>query len=174
MVKIYKEKRKMRSIMQHETLGPIVYEENFWTGKKNILINNTPLIKQKKKLYLYSDGTTSKTVHVMGNFVTGTKLVIDGETIEITPRAKWYEIACSIFIFALNMIWGNSVALCSIFPIVGGAIGGGISGIIAMGNLLAMKSVKSVALKLVIWLAMLAAMLFICFLVEIFLISLLV
>ena len=164
----------MRSIMQHETLGPIVYEENFWTGKKNIFINNTPLVKQNKKLFLYSNGTTSKTVHVTGNFVTGTKFVIDGETIEMTPGAKWYEIACSVFIFVLNMIWGNSVALCAIFPVVGGAIGGGISGIIAMGNLLAMKSVKSVAVKLAIWIAMLAAMLFICFLVGIFLISLLV
>lgn len=163
----------MRAIVQHETLGPIVYEENAWTGKKSIFINNTPLIKQNKKLFLYSTGTTSKTVQVTGNFLTGTKLVIDGETIEVTPRAKWYEIACSIFIFALNVVWGNSIALCTILPVVGGAIGGLVSGAIAIGNILAMKSVKQVWLKLAIWVGMVVAMLAACSLIGIFLISLL-
>ena len=173
MVKICKEQGKMRTIVQHETLGMIVYEENLWTGKKNIFINNIPLVKQNKKLFLYSNGTTSKTVHVTGNFMSGTKLLIDGETIEITPSAKWYEMMCSVFIIVLNLVWGNNVALCAIFPIVGGAIGGGISGIIAAFNILAMKSVKKVGLKLLVWVGMLAAMLVICFLIGIFLISLL-
>lgn len=156
----------MRSIVQHETLGTIVYEESGWTGKKTILINNTPLVKQNKKLFLYSNGATSKSVHVTGNFLSGTKLIIDNETIEITPTAKWYEIACSVFIFVLNMIWGNNFTLCSIFPIVGGAIGGGISGLIAVGNMLAMKSVKKVWLKLAIWIGMTIAMLVVCFLLA--------
>lgn len=156
----------MRSIVQHETLGTIVYEESVWTGKKTIFINNTPLVKQNKKLFLYSNGTTSKTVQVIGNFLSGTKLIIDNETIEITPTAKWYEIACSVFIFVLNVTWGNNVVLCSIFPIVGGAIGGGISGLIAVGNILAMKSVKKVWLKLAIWIGMTIAMLVVCFLLA--------
>ena len=163
----------MRSIVQHETLGPIVYEESFWLGKKKILINNTPLIKQNKKLFLYPMGETSKTVQVTGNFATGTKLVIDGETIEMTPSAKWYEIACSVFIFVLNIIWGNSVALCTILPIAGGAIGGAISGVLALANVVAMKSVKSVPLKLVIWLGMVVAMLFLCFVAALLFVMLL-
>ena len=39
-----------------------------------------------------------------------------------------FEIVLSILIFAFVMVWGNSAKLCAIFPIVGGAIGGGISG----------------------------------------------
>lgn len=163
----------MRSIVQHETIGSIVYEENFWTGKKNIFINDTPLVKQSKKLFLYSNGIENKTVHVTGNFVAGTKLVIGGETIEMVPSAKWYEIMCSIFIFVLNMVWGNSVALCTIFPVAGGAIGGAISGLIAVANLLVMKSVKSVALKLAIWLAMIVVMLFLCFIAALLFVLLL-
>lgn len=163
----------MRSIVQHETIGSIVYEENFWTGKKNIFINDTPLVKQSKKLFLYSNGIENKTVHVTGNFVAGTKLVIGGETIEMVPSAKWYEIMCSIFIFVLNMVWGNSVALCTIFPVAGGAIGGAISGLVAVANLLVMKSVKSVALKLAIWLAMIVVMLFLCFIAALLFVLLL-
>ena len=164
----------MTSIIQHPTLGTIVYEEGFWTGKKKLSINGKPLTKENKKTFLYSDGEESKVVYLKGNFVSGTKLYIDNEIIEIVPAAKWYEIACSVFIFVLNMIWGNSVALCSIIPIVGGAIGGGISGALALLNVVAMKSVKNVALKLAIWLVMTLAMLVICCLLAFLLVPLFV
>ena len=81
----------------------------------------------------------------------------------------WYEIACSISIFALILVWGNSEYLYSILPVVGGAVGG------AMGfmNLLAMKSCKSVPAKLAVWVAMLLATLFLCFAVALVIFSVL-
>ena len=40
---------------------------------------------------------------------------------------KWYEYILALIIPIFVLTWGNSVYLCSIFPIVGGAIGGAIS-----------------------------------------------
>lgn len=35
----------MKKIIKHENHGDIVYEENFWTGKKNITINGAVATK---------------------------------------------------------------------------------------------------------------------------------
>lgn len=164
----------MRSIVQHETLGMIIYEEGAWTGKKNIWINDVRLVKEDKKTFVYSNGEESKTVYLKGNFVTGVSLFIGNETIEVVPSAKWYEIICSVFIFLLNLVWGNSLSLCAIIPIAGGAIGGGISGLIAMMNILLMKSAKQIGLKLAIWIAMIVAMFFLCFLAALLFVALVV
>ena len=95
------------------------------------------------------------------------KLVIGGETIALVPAATWYEIVCSVLIFAFVLVWGNSVALCSIFPIVGGALGGAVSGAMAIVNLYVMKSVKNIWVKLGLWLGFLVATLAICFVLAV-------
>ena len=164
----------MRTITQHATLGTIVYEENAWTGKKKIIINNVPLEKQSKKSFLFKNGEESKVVQMAGNFVSGTKIYIDNECIELTPAVKWYEVLCSVFIFLLNVIWGNNLVLCSIIPIVGGAIGGAVSGAMAFVNIVAMKSATNVGVKLAIWVAMIALMMLICFLLVFALVPLFV
>ena len=38
--------------------------------------------------------------------------------------AKWYEMALSILIFVFYLIWGTVPALCLIFPVIGGGLGG--------------------------------------------------
>ena len=62
------------------------------------------------------------------------------------------------------MIWGNSVALCSIVPVIGGAIGGGISGIMLATNLIIIKKQSSILKKILITLGMMAATFVICML----------
>ena len=156
----------MQSIIQHDTVGTIVYEESFWSGKKTLMINNVPLVKQNKKTYLWTQDGVTKTVTLTGNFVTGAQLNVDGNSICITAPSKWYEIALAVMIFMMNIIWGNSVELCSIFPIVSGAIGGAVSGLIAFSYLLAAKYVKNIFLKLLIWLGMFIGMFVICFLLA--------
>ena len=94
---------------------------------------------------------------------TGICLKIGEETVEVEQKATWYETACSISVFVLIMVWGNSSYLCSIVPIVGGAIGGAVSGAMGFTNLLLMKACKNVALKLAVWAAMLIATLIVCF-----------
>lgn len=78
---------------------------------------------------------------------------------------KWYEIVLSVLPVALILIWGNSAALVSIVPVVGGALGGLISGIIAVLNLLIVKGVKPIWLKILISIGMLAAAFLLCFLI---------
>ena len=49
----------MKSVVQHEKYGNIIYEENFWTGKKTITIDGTRLEKASKTEFLYPE----KTIH---------------------------------------------------------------------------------------------------------------
>ncbi len=39
----------MRVVVQHESLGEIIYEESFWTGKKKLFIGGEELAKISKK-----------------------------------------------------------------------------------------------------------------------------
>lgn len=153
----------MISTVQHALYGKITYDENFWTGKKAISINGVNLVKEQKNIYSYENGGNKIKVVVRGNFVMGVKLVIAEESIEMTKAATWYEIACSVAMFAFVLAWGNSVYLCSIVPIIGGAMGGFVGCLMSMVNLVAMKSIKNVAAKLAIWLAMFIATFGICF-----------
>lgn len=153
----------MKEIVQHEKIGQIVYEESFWTGKKEVSINGKKLSMQKKNTFLWNCDGQSKIVTVKGSFVTGTKLILDGEEAQLTASPKWYEIVCSVMIFAFIMVWGNSIALCKIVPIVGGAIGGGISGAMAFLNLIMMRMQDKIGLKLATWFVMMALNFGICF-----------
>ena len=164
----------MITTIQHEVYGPITYKENAWTGKKEITINGISLAKQKKNVYRYDNGENALSVTVQGNFLIGVKLVIANETIALTKAAAWYEIACSVAIFVLVLAWGNNAYLCSIFPIIGGAIGGFVSGLMAMLNLWAMKSIKKVGFKLAVALLMLIATVMICFVLAVAFLLLLV
>ncbi|MCM1546441.1 MAG: hypothetical protein NC033_05335 [Clostridiales bacterium] len=140
----------MKSTVQSETLGEIVYEENFWTGGKKITVNGTPLERVSKKEFKTADGGQAL---VQGNFFTGAKLVLGDVQTVLIPTIKWYEIVLAVLPFVLIMVWGNSVALCRIVPVIGGAIGGGISGGLSVLGLFFMRSAKPVWLKILIGLA---------------------
>ena len=161
----------MKRIIEHPVYGQIEYNENIWTGKRDISINGVKLIKDKKNTYIYDTGENKISVSIQGSIFAGIQLVVGKDIIEIEKKSAWYETACSIAIFVLVLIWGNNTYLCSIVPIIGGAIGGAISGGMAILNLRAMKSVKNVAVKFVIWLAMLIATLGICFVLAIVFLS---
>lgn len=163
--------RDMKKIIEH-SCGEIIYEESFWTGKKEISINGKKLKKLDKTLFEYTDseGKTTR-VYLMGNFVSGTKITLDSQNIQVTEPSKWYEYVLAILIFVVVLIWGNSPALCSIIPIVGGAIGGGISGVMGFGSLILMKSTSNVLYKILIALGMLMATILICFVIALGLIS---
>lgn len=154
----------MKTVVQHETLGEIVYEESFWTVRKSLTIGGRPLMMIKRGAYVLqnADGTQTN-VLIKGNFLSGVKLEINNEIV-IISQTKWYEWVLSIIIFAWNMVWGNSVALCEIVPVIGGAIGGLICALFMMINLALMRKTKNVGLKLLIWVAMLGASFLCCYL----------
>ncbi len=156
----------MRTAVQHETYGTIVYEESIWTGKKSLYLKGVNFKKIGKKKFegLIEDRIVP--AELVGNVMTGVKLIVEGESIQIIPKPAWYVVFFSIFIFAFNIAWGNSPALCTIFPIVGGAIGGGVSALFAIGNVFWANRVKNVGLKIVIGLGCLLGMLVVCFLLA--------
>ena len=80
----------------------------------------------------------------------GLKLQIDNDIIEVSPKPKWYEIVLAVLPLTFLLTWGNSSALCSIFPVVGGAIGGALGAIGSMTSLLFIKKSKSLLPKLLI------------------------
>lgn len=149
----------MKETIQNETLGEILYEENFWTGKKSVAVNGVPLEKISKKEFRLQDGTT---VTVSGNFLMGACLNAGGETIRLTAKIKWYEIVLCVLPFVFIITWGNVPALCALVPVVGGAIGGAIAGLMSVVGLYFMRSVKQIWLKIVIALAVFAVTFGIC------------
>ncbi|MDE7439714.1 MAG: hypothetical protein K2N23_04325 [Clostridia bacterium] len=140
----------MKEVIQNEIYGEIVYEESFWTGKKTLTISGVAANKISKKEFRLPDGRTAT---VQGNFLQGACLLVESESIRLTPKIKWYEIALAIIPFLLIMVWGNVVALCEIVPVVGGAIGGGLSALFSVAGLVLIKRVKPIWLKALIALA---------------------
>lgn len=134
----------MQQVVMHDTIGKIEYNENFWTGKKTLSVNDVPLQKISKKDFMLPSG---EQFSVCGNYLTGSYLQTATEKIRLTPSVTWYEIALSVLPFLLILIWGNVPALCAIVPVVGGAIGGAISGVLSFVNLFIIKGIKSVWLR---------------------------
>ena len=149
----------MKQTIQHETYGEILYEESFWLGKKSLSIGGVQLEKISKKDFKLQDGSFAT---INGGFLQGATLTLNGETIRLTPKIKWYEIVLCVLPFLLTLIWGNVPALCAIVPLVGGAIGGAIGAIFGVAGLYGMKSVKPIWLKIIIALASLAVTFGIC------------
>lgn len=151
-----------KTTISHETYGTIEFEESAWSSKKKITINGVPLTNLGKKAFVSANGDK---YYISGNLLKGTTLIIGSDHIKLTEPVKWYEIVLSVLPFILIMVWGNSVQLCEIVPVVGGAIGGAISALMGIVNLFIIRSVKPVWLKVIISIAFLGATYLICFLI---------
>ena len=160
----------MKEVFNHPTSGEIVYDENIWTGAKTLTIGGVPAFKTSKKSFVFN----GEQIILTGNTLTGVKLKIGDETIKIVNAPSWYETVLIILPFVFIMVWGNSPALCSIFPIIGGAIGGLIGGVAAVVSLVLMKKAQSPVKKILIGLGVLAGAIFAAFIVAYILLSLLV
>ena len=161
----------MKTTVQHPKYGTILYEENAWTGAKSLSVNGIQLQPQGKTAFVLANEFEAVTFTLKGSFVSGTQLVVGEECIQVTPKAKWYEIFCSVSIFCFVLVWSNSVALCSIFLIIGGALGGGISGLMSFLNVMVMKSQQTLGRKLLSWICMFAATVLVCWLLAMLFIS---
>ena len=161
----------MKASTHHVGYGQIEYDENFWTGKRELTVNGQKLLKKKKNVYQLNTENGVLECRIKGSFLTGATLCVDQDVIQLSEPCKWYEIFCSVLIFAFVLIWGNVPSLCRIFPIVGGAIGGGISGMTACMNLFLMRGTKKVGSKLLIWLGMFLGTIVVCFLIAQFILG---
>ena len=118
----------MKNSVQHPIYGTITYEESFWSGKRTITLGGTVMQKVKKNVYSWRNGVRNEEVQVKGNALNGVSIIFRNEQIQLWPKPAWYDWLLSILPLLVLLIWGNSVALNSILPVVGGAIGGGIGG----------------------------------------------
>ena len=157
----------MKEIVQHSIYGEIVYNESFWTGKKALTINGVDAKPISKKEYMVNE----KRAILKGSFLTGSTLLIEGETIQLSPKAKWYEIILAIIPFLFLLTWGNSASLCSIFPVVGGAIGGALGGVGAVISLFLMKTQKKPIVKTVVGIIVAVATILIAFVLALAILS---
>ena len=126
----------MRECAQHPIYGQIVYDEGLWSGKKAV---------------------------IKGNLYAGVTLCIENENIVVAPKPKWYEMLLAVLPLLFLTIWGNSKALCSIFPVVGGALGGALGGMGLCVSLLFMKRSRSFAEKMMIGFSALVATVLVAF-----------
>ena len=156
----------MKTKITHDVYGEIVYDENFWSGKKQIFIDGKALTKSKRNIYMYKDLNTSLTAVVKGNALFGVKMTINnGAEIPIVAAPKWYETVIAICILCIGLVLGN-LPFVVIVPVVGGAIGGAISGAMAILTLSIIKPIPKIAIKLFIGIALLALTFFICHIVA--------
>ncbi len=152
--------------VQSMTFGEISMTENIWTGKRQVFINGTELIPVAKNSFQYQTENGVVSVTLKGNAFTGCKMMIGNEMIVMYNAPAWYEIALSVFIPVFVIIWGAVPSLVKIFPIVGGAIGGAISAVFGVVNLVMMKKTGNIGLKLLIFVGVFAATLVICWLLA--------
>lgn len=143
----------MKSIIHDEKYGEIVYSESIWTGSKQLAIDGDQLEKLSKNTFSFNADKKFIPVTLKGNSITGVKMYIDGRTIQLTPQLKWYEILLVLPGFILILIWGNSIELCKILPVVGGAIGGAIGAILEFFTFIAVKKANRIWLKIIVALA---------------------
>ena len=158
----------MKIIKIHEQLGTIEYNENFWTGKRTIKINDIVLKKVKKNIYT-SEGYDAV---VTGSLLSGIVLKANGIYISIYGKPSTYEFVLAFLPLIFVIIWGNIPHLCSIFPIVGGAIGGAISGAFGAASLMLMNAQTKLRNKLLISFVSFIATVLVCYLVAIVILSL--
>ncbi len=142
----------MKMTVNHPTYGEIVYAEGFWLGKKTLTVNGVEAAAVSKREFIIN----GKHATLKGSFFSGASLCIDGESIEVCPKLKWYEISLVVALFGILFVWSNVPALCAIFPVVGGAIGGGLCGALGASTLCFMKSVRNPLYKILIGFGMFA------------------
>lgn len=166
----------MKVIVTNEKYGEFVYEESFWTGKKELFLNGEKLEKNSKNVFFMSNGDA---VYLKGNSLSGVHITINGETFILLVALKWYDILLSLLPFILVLIWGNSRYLVNIVPIIGGVIGGGLgggigglfSGLGAAINVFLSRNIKNIWLKIALTILVTGLTFLICYLIALIIIG---
>jgi hypothetical protein len=153
----------MRVILQVPDIGDILYEESYWTGKKTVSINGRTYQKASKTTYVYMDGEKEHYITLNGSFLSGVSVTFgNGVTVQITEKPAWYEWLLSGAGFLFILIWGNIPLSAEIFPVISGAIGGGIAAVFAIFSLMLIRDKKEIWKKVLIAVAFFAVTVLIC------------
>ena len=88
----------------------IVYKESFWIGKREILIDGTPIKKMDKKSYYYDD----KAYTLKGSYLFGARLERGAERIILVPNLTALEWVFVILPLILLFIGGVIGGFCAV------------------------------------------------------------
>lgn len=157
--------------IQDEKYGVIVYSESFWTGKKELFVQNQLLVKVAKNQFCLTQGNEKVYFYIKGNSALGVDITVEGRTHNVIPKTKWYEHLLAWSIVFINIVMGNIPAMLAVFPVVGGAIGGFISAIFACLCLSTIKKQDKILFKVLIALGFHIASLLSCFIIAIWIIG---
>jgi len=121
----------MKMITTHND-KEIVYDENIWSGKKEITINGETLEKAGKKTYVL--GRTS--YNIKGSYLTGVELTNDTESYVLVRKLTVLEyILCFL---PLIMVF------------FGGAIGGALGAVAGISNSVVVRKIDNILLKILV------------------------
>ena len=97
------------------------YEENVWTGKKELYINGIKCTKMDKKIFI--DPETREVIIVKGNYLANIKLEkLSGDLyLKKNGAFEWIFIGLSFLVMLMALF------------LLSGAIGGGLGGVLAVG-----------------------------------------
>ena len=131
----------MLSVTYNNTL--YVYNENIWTGKKELRVNGINLSKTGKNTFYNSE--TKEAIIVKGSMITGVKLEKMNETIVLAENttADWIFIFLPLLIICVGIFGGA----------IGGAISGGLGALAMYVNASIVRKEKNIVGKAVLSIA---------------------
>ncbi len=153
-------------------IGEVNVVESFLSGKMKVFVNGKELAKVSKNEFAYINENNETINFILtGNVFKGINLEINKTNYQMSPKSSALEIFLAILPFIFDIIWGNIPSTVSIFPIVGGAIGGLITALLGMTSLIFMKKTKNVLFKILIGLGFAIVAILICYLIALAILS---
>jgi hypothetical protein len=81
----------MKNEVIDNRLGNIVYEENFFNGKKSLIVNGNTLHQRSETVFVEVDEEKEIEYQVTGNFAAGVTLKAKGVSVQVVPKPPGYE-----------------------------------------------------------------------------------
>lgn len=114
----------------------LIYQEGFWTGKRTISYDGTPLTKVKRNIYEYKKDEVAENFEIKGNQLVGVTINMFGNNVEVSRKLTWYEIVLSVLVFLPCILFG--------------AVGGAVGGVLGFTNVMVIRSINKIWGKIIV------------------------
>lgn len=126
----------MKKIVTDSSGRTLEINENVWTGKVKIFLNDIEAFKVRRNQYSCKIGDDHCIITKKGNSLTGLSVNIDGEEVEVIRKLNALELIVSF--------------LPIVLVILGGAIGGFFGALAICLNLYLMRYIESIFVKIIV------------------------
>ncbi len=152
----------------------LILDENVFTGHISLSLDGKPLEKLNKKTFIVKQEEEEFKIVYTGNRVSGTQLKIGDNFYPVWDKQPVYVWPLAVLPFLFVMIFSNIPALAKNgFPVVGGAIGGGISAVFCVLSFYTMTTTQKILWKILISIAYIVGTVLVCYLLGLAIISML-